>query len=302
MKSTKKSSKRIAIVGAGLSGLALSIALIPHFSVTLFEKEHVGAGASKILSGLLHPYPGKFGRLSLKAVEAMEAALQLLSLIEKFTQRDLASYGGIIKQGECLGRREDVKQLAPHLYWIQSGVTVYMQPYLQGLYQYAEHLGVVYKNQEIEEIKELQEFDTVVLTCGAGIRQFAYLHTLPLSFLRGQVLICSLSSPLFLSVIKPEHSQLVMQDAAFCQIGSTYERNREGDIPCQEEAIALLKPHLPVHRVYAAERVLCKGGYFPVVAKLSPSLYSITGLGSRGLLYHAYTAQILKERIREEVG
>lgn len=47
----------------------------------------------------------------------------------------------------------------------------------------------------------------------------------------------------------------------------------------------------------AALRVVPKGHYFPIAGRVKDNLWVLTGMGSRGLLYHAYLGKFLAEAI-----
>ena len=85
---------KIAIVGAGYAGLSACWHLLQrNAEVTLFDEKGVGAGASGASTGLLHPYPAKLARRSLRADEAMREALALIEI----AGQDTASHTGIVR-------------------------------------------------------------------------------------------------------------------------------------------------------------------------------------------------------------
>ncbi|MFI5334514.1 MAG: FAD-dependent oxidoreductase, partial [Chlamydiales bacterium] len=63
---------KVAVIGAGLSGLATCYYLLElGYAVHLFDEKGVGGAASGIACGLLHPYPGEEGKRSWRADEAL---------------------------------------------------------------------------------------------------------------------------------------------------------------------------------------------------------------------------------------
>ena len=86
--------KKIAVVGAGFSGLATCYHLLKHRGiVTLFDEKEIGGGASGIASGLLHSYPGETERLFWRGEEGMRETRHLLNLIDKEAYKE----GGLLK-------------------------------------------------------------------------------------------------------------------------------------------------------------------------------------------------------------
>ncbi|KAI5056844.1 hypothetical protein GOP47_0028662 [Adiantum capillus-veneris] len=81
------SSRRYAVLGAGFAGLSVAWHLLQlsgdsiQVSVDVFDEEGIGAGASGVSGGLLHPYTPK-GKLVWNGVEGWMAALELLSIAD----------------------------------------------------------------------------------------------------------------------------------------------------------------------------------------------------------------------------
>ena len=80
---------RIAIVGAGLAGLALCSILskVAGVEVVLFDAKGIGKGASGVSTGLLHPFPGKHAALSRYGKEAFVETLSFLQEVEEKLKR-----------------------------------------------------------------------------------------------------------------------------------------------------------------------------------------------------------------------
>jgi len=280
----------IAVIGAGFAGLAAAYYLSKDHKVTVFDQTGIGGGASGVSSGLLHPYPGEKGRRSWKADEAMAAARELLKVSEEALGKKVAHYGGILRQGEILTLGDDVEQLGPDEYIIHSGITVYTELYLQGLWKACEKRGVELVIQKITSLPE--GFDRTILAVGAGIKAFA--HPFNLNFVKGQVLTCRLDHPLERSISSKRYTALT-QFSDRCHIGATYERDFMDDNPDLKTAVRLLQPETEVFGCRAGIRVTNRAHYFPILEKLNPTTWAITALGSRGLLYHAYLAKLLEK-------
>lgn len=294
--------KRIVVVGAGFAGLAAAYFLSEYFQVTIFDQKGIGGGASGASSGLLHPYPGEKGRRSWHADEAMAATRQLLKVAEDDLGQLVANYNGILRLGECLGWNakdgEDVECLGEQKYLIKSGITVFPELYLQGLWQACQKRGVGLIIQKISSLAEL-DYDQIVLTVGAGIRDFSEARNLKINFVKGQVLTCTLDQPLERSISSKRYIAMT-SSPEICHLGATYERDFTTDEPCLEIAVSLLKPETTVLDCRAGIRVTNPAHYFPILEKLNPTTWVITALGSRGLLYHAYMAQQLCKKMIEK--
>jgi glycine/D-amino acid oxidase-like deaminating enzyme len=288
--------KKAAVVGAGFAGLAAAYFLSEQFQVTLFDQKAIGAGASGISSGLLHPYPGEKGRPSWEAEEALLLAKKLIQEAEKALGKPVAHRGGILRLGPILNPGSDVTQLGPDKFLINSGMTVFPSLYLQGLWLACEKRGAIFKIEKIESLDALEGYDFVVLTVGAGICAFKEHAILKIGFVKGQVLTCSLNEPLERSVSSKVYTALT-EASLQCHIGATYERDVINDVPDLEKAMRMLKPTRPVVDCRAGVRVTNPAHYFPIMRQIGPYHYVITALGSRGLLYHALMgARLLIQR------
>ena len=291
---------KIAIIGAGLAGLAL--AWHAQADVTVFGS--ISTSASAVSTGLLHPYPGKKALLSWRAAEGMQATIELLNIAEKHLGQSVANRSGIFRfaltpeqQAHFSLRPEWREQPSPGL-WIPEGITVYSQLYLKGLVQACKAKGVHFENTRISSLSELAHFDRIILAAGYETLQ---LVDLPLEPVKGQALLCRTQKPLPFSLIGNGHIS-VTEDPYLCQIGSTYEHNFKDTLPHQEvipellaKAIAFYPPakDFEVLEVRAGVRLGKKGSGKPYLEQLDSRTWVFTGLGSRGLLYHALLAKTL---------
>lgn len=290
---------KVAIIGSGLAGLGAAYFLAEEGAkITLFDAGGVGAGASGVCSGLLHPYPGLSARRSQMASEALEMTHQLIALAEKGSGMVLAEREGILRrcinpeQKERFLQYEDVEHLDEELFLIKSGSTVYCLDYLRALASILQKRGVQFITQQIENLNCLDNFDRVLLACGYGVRQFT---TLPVEFLKGQLLCYKGEAPYPMSFISKGY---IAKNREGFEVGSTYERGFSSEQPCLETAQKLL----PMQKgtflgVKAAIRVCPIGSYLPLTQQLTPRLFVFTGLGSRGLLYHAFFGKKVAQMI-----
>ena len=312
---------RVAIIGAGFSGLALSYHLLqyPSCNVTIFDGKGIGAESSGIASGLLHPYPGEKGRITWKSFEGMQATKELLAVSEKALGRPVADTGGILRfipssEGNTFLEHEkvykDVSPIGNGWFLLKSGMTVYTSLYLEGLWKAVSSLGAKLHTLFIDHFNALDEYDCIIVAAGAGTLGLLQMEV-ELQQIKGQILTCK---------IPEEHSLTnsligkgyiaTMPEPGYCHVGATYERGFTSLSPNIQTAKELLYPKLslfypkvvdfPIEDCKAAVRVARKGHYIPFVKKMGEKHWVITALGSRGLLYHGYLGKILASAIVEE--
>lgn len=275
---------RLAIVGAGYAGLALAW----HFSKRGFETTVFdgGEGASHASTGLLHSSPGKKAKPSLYAEEAIAATLELLKAASQ--KRPVFEENGILR----IAVNEEQRTLfgGAHL-WIPEGITVYSRLYLQELQKVCEKAQFV--KERVTDRGALQDYDAVFLTMGAQLFDSV---PLPLKRTLGQSLLCRWKEPLPYSLLAQGHITPT-EDPEICQVGSTYEYTAEPD---PNQALDLLKKigsvypaaqEFQVVDIRSAVRVSPKIGYQPLIQQIDAKTWVFTGLGSRGLLYHAFYAE-----------
>jgi len=327
-------SKKIAIIGAGFSGLAVCYHLLKQengLEVTLFDPKGIGGGASGIASGLLHPYPGEHARLSWRGKEAMEASLALIDQTEKVLDKSPVNKKGILrlalneKQLKSFKKRaeesDDVefwneekckKYLIGGHYlpgiFIKSGATVHPTLYLEGLWKLCQNRGAILEKKKVD-VSELDHFNQTILAAGSGIRSFNEKLGLDLKYNKGQILVCERPS-----YLKELDSSLIGKgylalgsDEKTCYLGSTYEHEFLTEKPCFGVAADLIYKQvgqfLPSYRSFkikdclSAIRVANRKSYHPIVDKLDKNQWVITAMGSRGLLYHSYLGEKLAHAV-----
>jgi glycine/D-amino acid oxidase-like deaminating enzyme len=308
---------RVAIVGAGFAGLALCWHLLKsgRCAVSLFDGKGVGGGASGISGGLLHPYPGECGRRSRYAEEALGATKELLQIAEEAMALPVANYEGIMRLAQHQEQREhlmqrisafkDIEQVGEGAFLIKSGVTVYPSLYLEGLWRACRHRGALLYQREIDSLEDLEGYDRVILACGAGISRFLPSSAPRLKMVKGQILTCGWHAslpPLTRSLIAKGYIAL-SEKPEICYLGATFERDftseRADPQWAIEELIPKMEPffpmvrELPILACRTALRVVQQGSYLPLIKQMSERCWLFTALGSRGLLYHAYFADLL---------
>ncbi|MBA3602425.1 MAG: FAD-binding oxidoreductase [Parachlamydiaceae bacterium] len=324
---------KIAIIGAGFSGLATAWTLLQdkhQFEVVLIDGQGIGAGASGVAAGLMHPFAGAHSKLNHWGREGFTASLELLKASEKALERSPYKISGILRptlfpiqveefktasekypeEIQWLSQ-EEAKALIPGIVeapgiLIKKGITVYPEVYLQGLWLACKELGAVFALQKINSLAELSDFDAIVVAMGAHCSDLKELSKLPLSYTKGQIL--ELEWPEGLPPLPmPLNSQIycVMHpDNKRCLAGSTYERNFissaiDVGIAKKEICPKLSAIYPPLRE---AKIINCHSGirvsapqHLPLLKQVNSRCIVLTGMGSKGLLYHALFAQRLTE-------
>lgn len=321
---------KIAIIGAGLSGLATAWYLLqinPSFQVTLFDPYGVGGQSSLISAGLLHKYSGRYAKESPFGKEGEEATQQLLKISEETLQQSVILSKGILRiplsdeqessfkkganQYADLTWWEEslVHETDPHLpkrpgLFIRSGLSVNTPLYLKGLFQACQRLGAMLVPSAIESLTELKEFDQVICASGPFSSKFPELSAYPIHSVKGQLIEFSWPvalPPLRYSLISKVYLSM-SADNLRCIVGATYEHQFRDPFPNPDEALKELLPGIvalypplaeaPIEQVRAGIRGSTPSR-LPYCGRVKHNLWIIGGMGSRGLLYHAYFASKL---------
>ena len=316
--------RHIAVVGAGFAGLASAHSLIKNFSckVTIFAKAGPFGGASSMATGLLHPFLGPFAKLALSGKEAYKEALDLINEVEESLNITCCRRDGIFRpalfprqersfkkeasRNEEIEWIEDPKHLpsSPGIL-IKSGLSVFSHIYLDSLWKLCQNLGVETYIKEIKNTKELSCFDSVIWALGSDTTSLEHLAHLPLNKIKGQTLKMEWpegkAQPPW-GIIARKYL-LMEKERLSCIIGSSYEENFSNELPDPQKALeAILPSTVSLDPDISNFKLLeCKSGIrmhglnksTPFLKRLDEKNWVYTGLGSRGLLYHAYCAKRL---------
>ncbi len=312
---------KIAVIGAGLCGVASAyfLAAMSSCQVDLFDEKGLGAGASGVATGLMHPYVGEQVRRSYLATEGLYHTKALLSIAQKYGEAHVADFAPLMRKVHEEEQRKaflhhaekyrDVECVDPNTFFLTSGMTVYTRTYLDGLLKAALEKGVLFHIQKIQSLADLSSYDQIVVTAGFGIKGLVNAELGNLRFVKGQTLTCQWPGhlpPLTHTLLNKGHlAKGETQDIAY--LGSTYERGVAHIGPDVEAAMKDLYPKLsalypgvdplPVIECRSGVRVTCKGHYLPRVGRVSQNVWVMTAMGSRGLLYHALFAKALVESL-----
>lgn len=321
---------KIAIIGAGFSGLATAYYLLQNqnIQVDLFDPEGIGGKSSKIAAGLLHKYCGPFAKLSRFGREGFAATESLIKKTLPFLDKSPIMSQGILrlchskKQEQDFEMRcreypelkwilkEEVSKLVPYAskcpaLFIPDGLAIDCQSYLKGLWLACQKQGANLFEKKICSLSELKEYAIIVVAMGADAGSFSELAHLKITKVKGQLLEFSMNK----APLLPLNSEAYLLKSSLSDIvigGATFERDFNSEIPDLEKAKDLLLPKLAasfpdilqakISNIRAGMRASTPG-HLPVIGKFGPNLFAITGMGSKGLLYHAFFAKKLSEMI-----
>ncbi|MCE5295163.1 MAG: FAD-binding oxidoreductase [Chlamydiales bacterium] len=311
---------KIAVIGAGFSGLACAWFLSDKASITLVDKTAIGAGASGLTAGLLHAYHGPKAVKSWKADEAMPEAIALLDIASKALGKKVYAQNGILRPEiagmdfskaqeyndveywDALTCQKHISELAanPGIF-IKSGCTVNCPEYIQGLWLACQQKGVTLSIQEITTPKQLSGYDAIIFTVGAGQNALKEVNHPPISLIKGQTLELEwpYNTPLPFAINAAV--QVAQIDPKTIWAGATYERkwtidgpDKKAELEIRTKLKSISEPFstLPLIRTWTSFRA-ATGDKKPFISHTAPNIYSLGGMGSKGLLYHAYMAKQL---------
>ena len=321
---------KIVVLGAGFAGLASALHLIEKYStvsVTVIDGKGIGSGASGVAAGLLHPYVGLRSRLNIRGREAYTESKKLLDSASEALGAPVYRPTGLLRPAiteeqmhffrEAAEAYPDIRwletaqcqELAPGLadvpgIFIETALTIDPQLYLKGLWQMCEAKGAVFIKQQITTLEELNDYDLIVVAMGADTLTLSELAHLPLTPIKGQILEFAWPKELPKPSTAVNSQVYLLPDPHkdLCIVGSTFERHFAGEGPDMAVAMAHMHPKLcEMYPAFADENPLrCMAGvrasapqHMPFVQKINHRCWVYSGLGSKGLLYHALFAQML---------
>lgn len=326
---------KIALIGAGLSGLATGWFLLNssknQIHITFFDPSGIGGGASGMAAGLMHPYSGASAKLNRYGLEGYQTTLNLLHLVSEkigesviigeglwriaLTERQKNEYRLSSEKHEDIEwfEAEELKQKIPSLsfhpgIFIRNSVTINCPNYLEGLWRACEEKGAILKKQLVNSLDELENFDKIIIAAGASVNTLLQYGKLPITGVKGQILEVAWPKSLEpLPHALNSYAYLLMdKEKNRCNIGATYERNYESISPnlCEAEKDIMPKAIALIPLLEGASILGCKAGirastpdHLPLIQQIGVKYWVITGMGSKGLLYHALYAKKLSEMI-----
>lgn len=319
---------QIAILGAGFCGLASAWHLLQNskIKVCLFDPAGIGGGASGIAAGLLHPFAGLHAKLNWCGYEGMTATRRLLEVSSNTEGVPVFENAGLMRLAITDEQRESffrctlmhpqevswqentdfIEQGSFPGIWIKSALTVNCGLYLKGLWKACMAKGARLENIAIEKLSDLKEFDAIVITIGAFTSSLKESAHIPITQVKGQIL--EFQWPGHLADLPyPINSQayfIYNSAKKSCLVGSTFERNFSHPLEDPFTAMSELSPKFsPLFPSLNNAKILnCRSGirastpnHLPILEKVAKNVWVLTGMGSKGLLYHALMAEKLSK-------
>ena len=273
---------KIAILGAGLSGLAVAWnllhlePLIPSLEVVVFDEHGVGGGASGVAAGLLHCFGGARSKLNWRGLEGLkETGILLEKSAAALGKPVLVNQKGILRPAVnteqkadfmlCAARYSDqvswlardaaeavFAEMAPgavasEALWIRDGLVVDLPNYLEGLWRGCAARGARLIRTHMHSLEDLLDFDVRVVAVGGGLSHFSELGSAYQSRVRGvkgQIveLTWPSDSPPLQAALNSAAYLVMQAHGASCFLGATYERDYANCLPDPEVALCYLLP------------------------------------------------------------
>jgi len=298
------------------------------YTVDLYDPAPIGGGASGLSSGLLHIYAGKQARQAWEGSNCLNEAHRLITVASQAIGQPIVLSKGILRPALSSQQIADFQHCAatyPDTEWwnkktceekvqglqlptdggglfIKEGLTLDVKSYLQGLWQACAFHGTQYHQQAMVSQEELADYDRILVAMGPLTKNFPPLKDLPITPIKGQILELKWPTgamPIPFSLNSQKY--IVMRpDLKSCLVGSTFEHQFTTPQAEKEKALQEIMPNVleffpalqgaEVLSVRAAFRASTPN-HLPMVGKLSDKYYFFTGLGSKGLLYHAWVGK-----------
>ena len=336
----KEPRKNIAIIGGGLAGTACAYTLRQYgFSPVLFESaSSLAAGASGNSLGLYNP---RFSKLRDDLSNFFAPAYAQFIRMAKQTENKIDYRPcGTLHLFNDHDKTERYKSMAHHWGWHddhvkilspeQSNETAGIRVNQEGLFlpdsgsvspqklchYYAHDIDVRFNHnisdEMIEEFLNGEEFDAVILTGGAAMRNSRYLSWLETDIIRGQVshikateqsrhIKCNLS---YGGYISPAYD-------GYHIVGSSFEKGtdctalnqeeHDGNIDKLEQAIPLIDTkNITISDGWAGIRLSTRDR-FPLIGSVpnQKNLYISMAFGSHGLIGSMAGAHLLADMLRK---
>lgn len=310
---------KIAIIGNGLAGTAACWYLlhsIQSASITVFDK---GGGASLVAPGLLHPFIGRRCIATNQAKAGMTESLKLLDIASHIQESPVYIKKPLLRiprdeqqkqwfkdalkedtslqwwEGNFLGLVPQKGLLIPH------ALQVDIKAYLKGLQTACEIKGAQFIHREISSLKSLRKlYDIVILANGWGVTHFT---PCPIEPVKGQVLHLKWPKGTPIPPMNLMRQKYLVTDKTMVQAGATFEHHFDNERPDLDLAKQTILPDIvqmvpclekaSIVQVQAGIRAMPLQRAPPIVKEVSTGLFVLTGLGSKGLLYHAPMAKKL---------
>lgn len=305
-------------------------------TIDLFDPIPLGAGASGLSSGLLHCFMGKKAQKPPFADQGLTTTHALITEASKSLHQPIVSSLGILRpamddeQAEAFKQRaqefpQEIEwweksrcelsvpglQISDHLgaLFIKNGTTIDSNAYIHGLWNACASLGTQYYDELIENLQDIEEFyDAIIVTPGANADMLPELQHLPLSKVKGQLLEIAWPSkiPFPPFSINAKKYMVTNTKMGTCLLGATFEHNFTTDEIDEQAAYQDIMPSMielfpdlndaPILHCYAGFRS-SSSTRLPIISRIKENLWFLGGLGSKGLLYHGITGDMLAQAV-----
>ncbi len=316
--------KKIAVIGAGFSGLLAAIHLQKEADVVVFDGNQPHEKASLIASGIIQPFLGHSAKPAWYWEEALSEAFSVFDEAKRYASTHFLSDVPIIRIPMAKETENQLHQLSQQYpfvhfvekladpvktglsgYQIDRSKTVFAEAYLQALENWFRALGGIKVERQIYSLKEIEpDFDHIVVAAGKNSGKL--LNSSSLSFHKGEILLVKAVAPFKMhqSLTGKGYLALTEKSNQFV-LGSTYEHQDKTNGPTlagRDQILSQAQTYLKMELFEVIEgksafRVTKKNQGVPYVQLVSSKYSVLTAMGSRGLLYHALCAKILKEAI-----
>lgn len=326
---------QIAIIGAGLSGLAAAFHLCSSFSflgkIDVFDGRQMHENASAASMGLMHAYPGRWCRKAWHAEEALDYSLKLIEKIQALSNTPLILNRQIYRIPQSPTQQTHLQKIAnrhsefssytitsnnplypllSHLpiFQVEKSYTIHNREYLKSLKKYLETRSVSFIHQKIDHLSELRSYDIIVIAAGFEANSISPKDLFFLSPTLGHSLVVSKPAQLpltFPTLVGSVHLTSTIDNTI--TMGSTYIKDLSQDYSqtvIQElrdrlhNMLPLLNTSLDIIELRQGIRATCsQNRHLPIVGFLQDNIWLMTGMGSKGLLYHSYLGYLLAKAI-----
>lgn len=304
-------------------------------SIDLYDPAPIGGGVSGISSGLLHLFSGKEAKKARDGEKKINCCHQLFSEASRAVSTPIVLATGILRPAitdfqienfkkcsvenhetawwdkeKCEGQVQGLKipEKGGGLF-IKQGLTIDVAAYLEGLWKALALFGTQFHQRAIKNEQELLQYERVIFTMGHAITQVSSLSQLPVEAIKGQVL--QLKWPASLQTLPfsliSEGYLTMSKDHSSCFAGATFEKNFLTSEPDLAVAVPEIRkkivPFFPaiadfeIISVKSGVRAANKKTHQPMMGRVSERHWFLTGLGSKGLLYHAYLGDLLSQAL-----
>lgn len=323
---------KIAIIGGGFSGIGIAYALYQQpvpCEVTLIDPNGIGGEASKMSTGLLHPYVGLKAKLNPYGLEGYAKTVEMVRTAEKALQKPVILSKGILRIAisdeqayyykEASSLYKDVKWLSadevikidPHLPYrpailIETGLSLDVENYILGMEKQLFSRGLLLEKRTISSLEECSGYDLIFLATGAI--PFPGINQIKMHQVKGQLIELALPegcAPLPFSLMGEVYMTMHPSSGSVI-VGATYEHTFHSPKPEPAFAMNELLPkaftlypplkNAPILNVRAGLRASTPSR-LPFAGKIQEKCYALVGMGSRGMLYHGYFAEKLVNEV-----